>query len=116
MDRELASYRARALYDAAAVGANGRRTVRHEASSMDELRALGQAIAALPGAVLVGTIADPPSLLLATAEDTGIDAGKTLREVVTKVGGRGGGSSRVAQGSVPDKERLAKAAGSVLEG
>ena len=116
LERELAGYRARALYDAAPADAQGRRTVRHEAASMEELRALGQAIATLPGAVLVGTIAAPPSLLLATAEDTAIDAGRTLREAVTKVGGRGGGSSRVAQGSVPDVARLAEAARSILPG
>jgi alanyl-tRNA synthetase len=81
---------------------------------MDELRTVAQAIAALPGAVLVGTVADPPSLLLAAAEDTGIDAGRTLREVVTKFGGRGGGSPRVAQGTVPDKGRLAEAVASII--
>jgi alanyl-tRNA synthetase len=68
----------------------------------------------LPGGVLVGTVAEPPSLLLAAAEDTGIDAGRTLREVVTKFGGRGGGSPRVAQGTVPDKGRLAEAVASII--
>jgi len=53
----------------------------------------------------------PPALLFAAAEDTGIDAGRALREAVTAVGGRGGGSPRVAQASVPD----AGAARSVVE-
>jgi len=81
---------------------------------MDELRNLAQAVVTLPKALLVGTIADPPSLLLATSEDTGIDAGKMLREAVTKLGGRGGGSARVAQGSVPEAGRLAEAIRSIL--
>ena len=114
LDREIAGYRARALYDAAAADARGLRLVRYDAATMDELRNLAQAVVALPKAVLVGTIADPPSLLFATAEDAGIDAGKTLREAVTKVGGRGGGSARVAQGSVPDTGRLEEAIRSIL--
>jgi alanyl-tRNA synthetase len=81
---------------------------------MDELRTLAQAIVALPKAVLVGTTGEPPSLLVAVAEDTGLDAGRLLKESVAKVGGRGGGSSRIAQGSVPDRGRLAEAVASVL--
>jgi alanyl-tRNA synthetase len=114
LEREVAGYRARALYDAATADARGRRIVRHDAAAMDELRTLAQAIVALPKAVLLGTIADPPSLLLATAEDTGLDAGKLLKEGVTRVGGRGGGSSRIAQGSVADSGRLEQAVASVM--
>ena len=114
LERELAGHRAKALYDSASPdAAHGRRIVRHEGASMDELRSVAQAIVALPGAVLVGTVAEPPSLLFAAAEDTGIDAGRTLREIVTKLGGRGGGSPRVAQGTVPDKSRLAEAVASI---
>jgi alanyl-tRNA synthetase len=114
LDREIAAYRARALYEAAVVDTRGLRVVRYDGASMDELRNLAQVMVALPKAVLVGTIADPPSLLFASSEDTGIDAGKTLRETVTKVGGRGGGSARVAQGSVPDAARLDEAIRAVL--
>jgi len=116
LEREIASFRARALYDAAAIGSRGVKVVRHDGASMDELRNLAQAVVALPRALLVGTLADPPSLLFAAAEDTGIDAGRTLREAVTKLGGRGGGSPRIAQGSVPDAGRLAEAVTSVLNG
>jgi len=114
MERELAGYRAKALYDAAPADARNLHVVRQDAASMDELRTLAQATIALPRAVLVGTIGEPPSLLLATAEDTGLDAGRLLREGVTRVGGRGGGSSRIAQGSVPDAGRLTEAVASVL--
>jgi alanyl-tRNA synthetase len=114
LERELAGHRARALYDAAPADARGLHIVRQEAGGMDELRALAQAIVALPKAVLVGTILNPPSLLVATAEDTGMDAGRLVRDSVTRVGGRGGGSSRIAQGSVPEAQRLAEAVASVL--
>lgn len=114
LERELAGHRARALYDAAPADERNLRVVRQEAATMDELRTLAHATIALPRAVLVGTIGDPPSLLLATAEDTGLDAGRLLREGVSRVGGRGGGSSRIAQGSVPDAGRLTEAVASVL--
>ena len=114
LDREIAGYRARALYEAAATDARGLRVVRYDAASMDELRNLAQAMVAFPKALLVGTIADPPQFLFATSEDTGIDAGKKLREAVTTVGGRGGGSPRVAQGSVSDGGRLPEAIAAIL--
>ena len=114
LEREVAGHRARALYDAAPADSRNLHVVRQDAASMDELRTLAQATIVLPRAVLVGTIGEPPTLLLATAEDTGLDAGRLLREGVTKVGGRGGGSSRIAQGSVPDAGRLSEAVASVL--
>jgi len=52
--------------------------------------------------VVVGALTDPPSVLLATSEDSNVDAGRTLKEKLAAVGGRGGGSPRLAQGSVPD--------------
>lgn len=106
LEREVAGHRARALYEETAPDAGGvrRAIVRGGPGSMDDLRPLAQAFAALPRAVLVGAQAatSPPSLLLASSEDSGVDAGRALREAVTAVGGRGGGSSRLAQGSVPD--------------
>jgi alanyl-tRNA synthetase len=105
-ERELAAFRARSLYDAAQPSARDVRIVRHTAASMDELRSLSQGIISLSKAALVGTVADPPALLLAASEDTGVDAGRVLREAVTSAGGRGGGSPRLAQGTVPDRARL----------
>jgi alanyl-tRNA synthetase len=81
---------------------------------MDELRTLAQAVVALPQVLLVGAVAEPPSLMVASSEDAGLDAGKTLRDVVTRLGGRGGGSPRIAQGTVPDAGRLAEAVASIL--
>jgi len=112
LERELAEHRARELHARTAPDERGRRmAVVTDADSMDTLRVLAQVYATLPGAVLVGMVGNPPALIFAAAEDTGIDAGRILREAVTSVGGRGGGSPRVAQGSVPD----AAAAQLVLE-
>ncbi len=103
LDRELSAFRARERYDAAAPDAAGVRTiVVRDAASIDELRALAQAAFALPRAVVVGALVSPPSVLLASSEDSGVDAGRLLKERLAVVGGRGGGSPRLAQGSVPD--------------
>ena len=113
-ERELASFRARALYEAAVPSTRDVRVVRHVAESMDDLRTLAQGITALSKAALVGTVADQPAVLLAASEDTGVDAGRLLREAVTSVGGRGGGSPRVAQGTVPDRKQLEDVVSAVM--
>ena len=102
-ERELATVRLRALYDAATPTATGVRLVelRSVAATMDELRVLAQAALDLPGAVVAASLADPSSVLVAAAADSGIDAGRVLKDVLARVGGRGGGSPRLAQGSVP---------------
>jgi alanyl-tRNA synthetase len=60
-------------------------------------------------AVFVAALADPPSVLLATSADSGVDAGQIVKAAVTAAGGRGGGNSRMAQGSVPTVQALAAA-------
>ena len=107
LEKELAAYRMRERYDAAAPNAHGVRTiVVRDAGSIDELRALAQAAFALPRVVVVGALGDPPSVLLAASEDSGLDAGRLLKENLAAVGGRGGGSPRMAQGSVPERTAL----------
>ncbi|MEO7084851.1 MAG: DHHA1 domain-containing protein [Gemmatimonadaceae bacterium] len=103
LERDLAGFRARARYDAATPDASGFRTiVVRDAGSIGEIRDLAQASLALPKTVVVGALTTPPSVLFAASEDSGVDAGKVLKERLAAVGGRGGGSPRIAQGSVPD--------------
>jgi alanyl-tRNA synthetase len=105
LEKELAAYRMRERYDAAAPDTNGvRRIVVRDASSMDELRTLAQAALDLPKAVVIGALTSPPSVLVAASEDSGIQAGALLKERLAAVGGKGGGSPRMAQGSVPPAE------------
>jgi alanyl-tRNA synthetase len=107
LEKELAGYRVRERYDAATPDSSGVRTlVIRDATSIDELRALAQAAFALSKVVVVGALTSPPSVLLASSEDSGVDAGKTLKERLAVAGGRGGGSPRIAQGSVPDISAL----------
>ena len=44
------------------------------------------------------------SVLVASSEDSGVQAGAVLKERLTAVGGKGGGSPGMAQGSVPPAE------------
>ncbi|MCL5745980.1 MAG: DHHA1 domain-containing protein, partial [Acidobacteria bacterium] len=108
LESELAQYRGRELYAAAEPDASGvrRLTRRLPSGNLEELRGIAQSFTAQPKAVFMGVLHDPPSLLLAASEDAGIDAGKAMKAAVTAVGGRGGGTSRMAQGSVPSRELL----------
>lgn len=116
---QLAGYRVRAAYEAAAPRTDGARWVRMELTEEDgteSLRALGQAATALPGAVLLATLAAPPTVLLASAPDSGVDAGALLKAAFVATGGRGGGNARIAQGSVPSAAALAQLAASLTPG
>ncbi|HXT15227.1 MAG TPA: DHHA1 domain-containing protein [Gemmatimonadaceae bacterium] len=105
--QELAVYRTRERYDAATPDANGVRTiVVRDAATMDDVKAVAQAAFDLPRCVVVGALIAPPSVLVASSQDSGVDAGKLLKEKLAAVGGRGGGSPRLAQGSVPEASLL----------
>jgi alanyl-tRNA synthetase len=100
---ELAGYRSRELYATAIPGSSGIRTivVRAESGGLDRLRELARSVTALSRAVFVGALAEPPTVLVATSEDSAIDAGAALKQALGEVGGRGGGNQRMAQGSTP---------------
>jgi alanyl-tRNA synthetase len=103
----LAQYRARELYEATAPGAGGLRwAVVPDAPGLESAKGLAQAFAALPRAVLVAAIPSSPAVLIATSADSGVDAGSRLKTALAAAGGRGGGSPRLAQGSVPDPAAL----------
>jgi alanyl-tRNA synthetase len=58
----------------------------------------------------------PPSILVATSNDSGVEAGKLLKPLLEKVGGRGGGSARLAQGSLPSPDALESVLASLAAG
>jgi len=68
----------------------------------------------LPKAAVVGALNTPPSLFVAASEDSGLDAGKLIKEQLAAVGGRGGGSPRIAQGSMPDAATVERSLSSLL--
>jgi len=108
LELELAAYRGRELYQEAEAGADGIRRIvqRLDRGAVDELRAVAQNFTAQGKAVFLASLADPPSVLLATSADSGVDAGQLVKAAVTAAGGRGGGNARMAQGSVPDAAAL----------
>ena len=103
---ELATYQARERYDAVSPNAAGVRRIAETAASMDQLRAMAQAISALPKVIYVGSVASPPGIVFAASADSGVNAGELLKAALAANGGRGGGSPRVAQGTVPDGAAL----------
>jgi alanyl-tRNA synthetase len=108
LELDVAAYRGRELYAATVPAPDGMRRVteRLERGSLEELRAVAQNFTAQPKAVFLAALSDPPSVLLAVSEDAGIDAGKLVKAAITEAGGRGGGTARIAQGSVSDAARL----------
>jgi alanyl-tRNA synthetase len=108
LELDLAAYQGRELYTDTEPGADGIRRVsrRAERGNLEELRAIAQNFTAGSKAVFVAALQDPASILLAVSEDAGIDAGKVLKAALTAHGGRGGGTARIAQGSVGDAARL----------
>jgi alanyl-tRNA synthetase len=56
----------------------------------------------------VAATESPPAVMVATSADIGVDAAGVLKGLLAEVGGRGGGSSILAQGNVPGREQLEK--------
>lgn len=107
LQQELARYEARALWQSAVVDANGVRRVRVTAGGpVKECEPLAQQLIALGQCAVLVTDAASGGALLAGSADSGIDAGTSLRAVLQTVGGRGGGSPRVAQGAVSEAAAL----------
>jgi alanyl-tRNA synthetase len=79
---------------------------RSPTGNTEDLRAVAQSFTAQGNAIFLGIIENPPSVLLAASEASGVEAGKLVKEAVTAAGGRGGGTARIAQGSVPRADLL----------
>ncbi|MFP5353656.1 MAG: DHHA1 domain-containing protein [Gemmatimonadota bacterium] len=104
LEEEVSAARARERYHTLAPDADGVRRLleRRAQGKADDSRALALAFAALPKAVYAAAVATPPAILVAASDDSGMDAGKALKAALAEVGGRGGGSPRLAQGTVSD--------------
>jgi alanyl-tRNA synthetase len=108
LEGNLARFRAAELYQATAPDRVGvrRAVLRGSREPIDALRTLAQAFTALSRAVLIAATDSPPVLLVAASADAGVDAAAALKTVLARVGGRGGGTARLAQGSVGSPEQL----------
>ncbi len=108
LEADVAQYQGRELYAAAVPDDSGfRRASRRLASgNLEDLRPLAQSFTAQAKAVFVAALDEPAAVLLAVSADSGLDAGKILKAVLTEAGGRGGGNARLAQGSLPNRAVL----------
>jgi alanyl-tRNA synthetase len=101
---ELAAAQASSLL-AETPEANGRRIVVHTLADRDLkfLKLLAQKMTRLsPSAVaLLATTFPQPSLVFAQSPGQPFDMGALMKETMTKLGGRGGGSKDMAQGGIP---------------
>ena len=118
LEEHLALLRARDLYAASTPDGSGVRSivVREEKGPIDRLRPLAQAVAAMPRTLFVGWTADPPALIVAASADSGLDAGRVLKSSLEQVGGRGGGNTRVGQGTAPSASALEEAVAAIASG
>jgi alanyl-tRNA synthetase len=107
----LDGYQAAELHARARAEAGGGAALhleRRAEGSVQELRGLALAYIAQPNALFIAALERPASILLAASADTGVDAGAVLKAALAAVGGRGGGSARLAQGSVDSTDALAE--------
>jgi alanyl-tRNA synthetase len=104
---ELAEYDAQRLWHAAPIDGTGVRRIATTVNGpVKEAEPLAQALLKLGGCAVLMTNTENGGVLLATAPDTGLDAGQLLRAALQSVGGRGGGAPRLAQGAVTSPSSL----------
>ncbi len=104
---ELATARGRELYQSTEPGPQGvRKLVRQVDAITDDIRAEAQSFAAGVNAAILILAVNPPSALVAASKDSGINAGQWLKTALAGLGGRGGGSPLIAQGSLPSVDAL----------
>ncbi|MGQ0646491.1 MAG: alanyl-tRNA editing protein [Gemmatimonadaceae bacterium] len=108
LEEEVATFRARATWETLRADSHGVRWLveRRVVGRADDVRAFALAFAALPKAAYLATFDEAKAVLLAASADSEVDAGQCLKAALAEAGGRGGGSPRLAQGSVPAAEAL----------
>ncbi len=108
LTEQLVAHEARALHASTQPDARGRRVIVAARTDVPvkTLQGLAQQVVACGGAVYLATSTEPPAVLLAASEDAGLDCGTTLRTALQAVGGRGGGTPRLAQGSAPTADAV----------
>lgn len=108
MVAELSRHEAQSRWNAATPDAQGVKHVQLDALSgpVRDAEPLVQALVALGSCLVLATSPSTGGVMFGASEGTGADAGALLKSALQSVSGRGGGSPRVAQGSVPDANAL----------
>ncbi|MGH7594019.1 MAG: alanyl-tRNA editing protein [Gemmatimonadales bacterium] len=101
LEQEVAVARVARLVDATAPGPDGVRRILHRPTDASPavLRSMAQAINSQGRVVFAAIAMSPPTIYFATSADSGVNAGAVLKQALAAVGGRGGGSARMAQGT-----------------
>ena len=106
---ELAAAQAAALL-AETAEANGRKLIVRTFADRDlnAIKLLAQKLTRLSAntVALLATISPQPSLVFAQSAGQPFDMGSLLKETMATLGGRGGGSKDMAQGGVPNGEKI----------
>ncbi len=108
LERELAAARVATLIAAQAPADGGVQHVilRGSDEPPSMLRAMAQAAALQSRLVFVATATTSPTVYFTAGPDTGLDAGQLLKRALASCDGRGGGSARVAQGTLPGHDKV----------
>ena len=107
LSTELARREGLELYRSTMPRADGLRYAFVQVPALDSaIRTKAQAFTSGEKALFVALGSEPASVLLACSPDSGVNAGAVLRQTLAAVGGRGGGSNVLAQGSLPDAQAL----------
>jgi alanyl-tRNA synthetase len=114
--REVAQHRVAALAAATAPDTEGVRRVVHtfDADDADAMRAAAQAASEMPGVVFIGMLEGGTALAVGAHPDGRYDAGARVKAALALVGGRGGGSPRMAQGTVTEPAQVATVVAALL--
>ena len=74
--------------------------------TLNDIRYLAAAIAVRGGIALLGAAAEKAQLVFARPAESTVDCGKLLKEVLADFGGKGGGQAAIAQGGIPEPDKL----------
>lgn len=111
LELQLARYEGEEVYTSTAPSADGIRRIRLVVGRIDEaIRAKAEACISKGKAAVLISDSENTAVLLACSSDSGLNAGAILKLRLTETGGRGGGSQRIAQGSIADSSVLARVA------
>lgn len=111
----LAVYQVREMRAAATSDTDGVVRLHDTTATVDELRARAQAASLERQTIYGGFAGTPPTVVFAASDDSGVNAGAVLKAALTAAGGRGGGSPRVAQGSVPDTDAAMQVVSALMQ-
>lgn len=111
LDGDLAAYRAQEAYALTPPGETGVHRYVQIATTgeLEDHRTFAIAFSLLPKAVCVIGHEATRSVLVTASETSGVDAGSAMKQTAAALGGRGGGSARLAQGSFPVGDAFTRA-------